>query len=597
MRGDCGAIWAGILAGGKRPFLIQPDRTWSHAELEQAVRRWLARFDALGLGAGDRVLMCLGDDMLVISCFVAALLDGKVPVNLSPDTPAAKLLALGRAAGARALVHDASVSLPEDGEELARIACVPADVRAGRGLLASLTPRDRLAELGLGGPVAARAPLCPASDDGLAYLLFTSGTTSAPVGVKISRANLFANLATISRLFGYSESSRIFNDMMLAHADGMIQGPVLALACGGAVVRAGGFALHRLEAWLGQVRAARATHVITVPTIWTMIDQHAAHDDYFDAPECVSLQSVAAKLPEALWARLESRFGMPIANHYGLTETVASALYAGPHTAMGGFGSIGKPVDCMARIDPDAGGVEGELQLRGANVSPGYWQDPARDAASFTTDGWLKTGDLARLNNDGSYAIIGRRKNVMLVGGILVRPDEIDEIMMQHPAVSASVTVGLGDAVFGEVPATAVVLKAAVDEAALHEHARANLEQRKQPRLIAVVDEIPRGLSGKPQLASLRETLMARQAAPEAGPHPVDDLAAELLALAAGVFRVPVAGLTLSAGPEDVAGWDSFSHINLVLEAEMRFGVRIPAARIAGIATLSDLHDAVRELL
>jgi long-chain acyl-CoA synthetase len=450
----------------------------------------------------------------------------------------------------------------------------------------------------LGGlPDKGRDPRLPGDPDGLAYVLFTSGTTSSPSGVQITRGNLFANLATLSRLFDYDARSRIFNDMILAHADGMIQGPVIALANRCAVIRSGGFTLAGMEKWLGRVRQSRASHIITVPTIWAMIDAYAAHDDYFDAPECTHLMSVAAKLPEELWTRLEARFELPVYNQYGLTETVASALYAGPQAEMGMFGTVGKPVDCEARIDPAASGNEGELQLRGAQVFPGYWQDPVRTAQSFTADGWLKTGDLARLRDDGSFDILARIKSVIMMGGFLIRPDEIDEAMLRHPAVRESVTVGVADAMFDEVPVTAVVLQEQAGEEELTAHARAYLESQKVPKRIVALPEIPRGDSGKARLSELR-ALMGGAAIGEAE-RPADDgtdLESQVIALAAEVFRVDPALLSPRSRGGSVPGWDSFSQLNFLMAAEDRFKVAVPASLVAQIETIADMVGAIRQL-
>jgi len=197
----------------------------------------------------------------------------------------------------------------------------------------------------------------------------------------ITRGNLFANIRTIARVLGVDASSRLFNDMLLAHADGLVQGPLMALATGAALIRAGDFSVPGMEDWLNVVRREGATHFTSVPTVWTLIDRYARHDDYFAAPEVRILSSVAAALDPALWARLEARFGRRLVNQYGLTETVTSALYAGPHEEAGAFGTIGRPVDCEARIEAVEGGTSvGELQLRGANVFPGYWRNAERHA-------------------------------------------------------------------------------------------------------------------------------------------------------------------------------------------------------------------------
>lgn len=587
-------FWKTIEHGKKRDFLVLPQQRVSYADLREMTGQWLGWFTSAGISPGDRLVIRTADEVAAVTAFIAALLDGVVPVVLTADTPDARLAGVVDAVEPAGVVADALP--PGLDARITPLAVVPAAITGGR----SWFPRRQRAPLlaFLPQSVAHRAPHLPADDTGLAYLLFTSGTTAAPTGVQITRANLLANLATQTRLFGYDSNARIFNDMILAHADGLIQGPVQALDCGGAVIRAGGFDLARIEQWLGRVRAERASHVITVPTVWAMIDRYAAHDDYFDAPECRMLLSCAAHLPEDLWRRLEARFARPVCNQYGLTETVVTSLWAGPHPAMGGVGTIGKAIDGEARVaDADAAGT-GELQLRGDNVFPGYWRDPARTAASFTDDGWFRTGDLARKLADGSYAYMGRIKTVIMAGGFLIRPEEIDEAMLRHPAVAESVTTGIEDDLFGEVPVTAVVLAhgtAAVDESALAAHARAFLEAQKVPKRIVIVSAIARGPSGKPVLADVRRLLTASVVG---DPRPTNqqDLTAAVTALAADVFRVSAEALAPASGRGSVAGWDSFSQLNFVFAVEHHFGLSIPAARVATIETIADMVRTVQDL-
>lgn len=580
------SLWDSILQRPSAEFCVQPDATFSYRDLDGAIRQWLTLFDTHGIGEGERIVIRTIDEQVAITGFMAAILDGVVPVLLSSDTPARRVQSLCATVEARLLVTDAGFEPEQPAPPLVRLA-KPAPSRGWLGRKGGMVP-------GLGCEAAKRVPHLPADPAGLAYILFTSGTTAAPSGVCITRGNLLANLATLTRVFGYDAKSRIFNDMILAHADGMIQGPVLAALNGCAVIRSGGFQLGQIEPWLNRVRTTRATHVITVPTIWAMIDGYAEHDDYFDASECRSLLSVAAKLPEPLWRRIEARFKRPLFNQYGLTETVASATYAGPHPEMGALGTIGKPIDCEARIDPAAAGP-GELHLRGEQIFAGYWRNPERTAASFTADGWLKTGDLAELRDDGSYEILGRIKAVIMAGGFLIRPDEIDEAMLLHPAVQECATVGMPDAMFGEVPVTAIVTRSPIDEVALADHARTYLEERKVPKRIVVLDSIPRGESGKANLSALRQLL--EKAAPETAPDRSGGSTLEaVISAAAEVFRVSPDLLSPRTAQGDVPGWDSFSQISLMIAVEQSLGIRIPASRVAMIRTLGDLVGTVEDL-
>lgn len=548
------SMWQTIVEATDRPYLLAPAQSLTYRDFGSLVAAELQRFDDAGLEPGDRVLICTADEMAAIALFTTALLDGLVPVMLAPETPDERLAAIS--------------SVVEPG-----LTCRGASPHA---------------------PSHGRAPRLPDTPDALAYILFTSGTTQSPSGVTISHRNLLANVATLSRLFGYDADSRIFNDMVLAHADGFIQGPLIALANGATLIRSGSFSIAGMETWLGRVREMGATHVITVPTVWSLINRYARRDDYFQGSECRALLSVAAKLDTALWERLESRFGRPVYNQYGLTETVASALYAGPQREMGPSGTIGKPVDCEARIAAPSADGAGELQLRGDNIFPGYWKNPARTAESFTQDGWFKTGDVVRKRPDGAYEILGRLKTIIMMAGFLIRPEEIDEALLTHPAVAEAVTVALPDGEFGEIPATAVVLQEAASEADLTAHARRTLEPLKVPKRIVILDAMPRGISGKPDIKAILKRIEATVAEEQIAPQPADqDTANNVLRIASRVFRVDPTQLRLESNPTTVKGWDSFSHVTLLLAAEAQFGVEIAADHATDIKSLGDLVAAI----
>ena len=585
-------LWQSVKKHSASDFLITPAATLQRGDLADLVERFAAAFDAAGLSAGDRVLIVLADEATAVAAFVAALFDGLVPVMLPPDTPAPRAMAVAASVEARGAI----TSVDRQHEDWLRQIARPflrGEVSKPRGWLSRrLSAVDQIAG-SLDLPDTSRTPRLPHTPDALAYLLFTSGTTSSPSGVMITQGNMLANVQTIGRILGVDAHSRVFNDMMLAHGDGLVQGPLLALATGATLVRAGGFTVAGMEDWLNALRRAKATHFLTVPTIWSLIDRYARHDDYFDAPEFKMASSVAAAFAPALWARLEARFAIPITNQYGLTETVASALYAGAHPEAGKRGTIGRPVDCEARIVPLNGtSDEGELQLRGANIFAGYWRNPARTQETFTDDGWMRTGDLARQNPDGSFEITGRLKTVIMTAGFLIRPQEIDEAMLKHPSVVSSATVGMADAIFDEVPMTVVMLDGVADEAALTAHARLHLEPLKVPKRIVTVAEIPLGAAGKPRLDRVKELIIAALAT-STDVASLDVSAEAVLAVAADIFRAKASELSLRSTPDMVAGWDSFTQISLILALEDRFGCRIPTARAAAIRSLADALAAV----
>ncbi len=580
-------VWSQALSQPKADFLVLPNRRYRYADLTAAIGHFAHGYDARGVVTGDRVLIASTDEFASIVAFVAALLQGIVPVLVAADTKSA------RANGIRAQTDPALVVADMD---LAQAWGITAPVMS---LDLPQTPGvfGRLRAGGKGAPYGGLH--LPQTDDGLAYLMFTSGTTDAPTGVAISRRNLFANIATVARMLQIGPDSRVFNDMVLAHADGLIQGPVLALFQGASVIRGCGFSLAGLEDWLNLIRRHSATHFITVPTVWAMIDRYARHDDYFDAPEMKALISCAAKLEDPLWLRLQTRFKRAICNEYGLTETVMSALYAGPFAGMGPSGTIGMPVDCEAKVaarDPAQPDI-GELLLRGDSIFTGYWRAPGRTAQAFTHDGWLKTGDIAQKNLDGSYSYQGRMKSIINSGGLLIRPEEIDEVLLQCPRVIAAVTLGLPDADFGEIAVSAVELSGDITEAALTEFAAARLEALKIPKRIVPLASIPRGQSGKPKLQDLRQVLgdiiSAAQRQQDGGTGDLDD---QVFQIAASVFRCDAAGLDARSDADTVKGWDSFSFLGLILALEDQLGLHLPARHVAGMKNLGDVIEVVQGL-
>ena len=613
-RPDLKTVWASIYGHAKREFIRSPLGSFSYGSLADLVMRFCGCFDLEQLARGDRVVIVSANEPAAGSAFLAALLDGRVPVMLSPDSKPDRIRAICRSVEPAILVADQGLAegLGVDFPASARLIAIPSSARFETGRSGLDAARRGLARLfksetpttGLDLPADGREPLLPATDDSLAYILFTSGTTSSPSGVQISRNGLMAHLETLTRLFGYGADSRIFNATPLAHTDGLVQGLLLAAANGSVLLRPGPFSLPNLETWLDQIAAWEATHFITNPTVLTLAYRFAQHEDYFDDERFSGILSSASTLRPELWGKLEKRFGCSVFNLYGMTETVANATYAGRHPEMGPVGTIGVPVDCELRLmEIRADGsqlesaVEGEIQLRGENVFQGYWKDAERTARTFTEDGWMRTGDLARRGENGGLSIIGRVKTMINMGGQSVMPEEIDEALAAHAAVVDVATVGIADPEFEEVAVAAVVLERPTSETELAEHCRRRLEHLKVPKRILAVDRIPRGDAGKPKIVELRALLAPLLAAGEAaGPGPDDNRpvsAAAICAVAAEVFRVPADELSVNSSPATVESWDSFNQLNLMIEAENRFKVRIPASQVASIRTLGDLVTAV----
>jgi fatty-acyl-CoA synthase len=193
--------------------------------------------------------------------------------------------------------------------------------------------------------------------------------------------------------------------------------------------------------------------------------------------------------------------GVPVAQVYGVTETGPVSIVLRPDEALAHVGSVGRPArGVQVRL------VEGKVQLRAPNLARGYHRLP--DDAAFA-DGWFRTGDLARVDGDGFYEIVGRSKDLIISGGENIHPDEIEQIALADPTVAEAAVVGLPDARWGEVPVLALVARPgqAVDEARLRAALEAALARFKQPRRIAVLDALPKTALGKVRKSALAQTL------------------------------------------------------------------------------------------
>jgi long-chain acyl-CoA synthetase len=436
----------------------------------------------------------------------------------------------------------------------------------------------------------ARRPLGTAVGSDRACVLFTSGTTRAPKGAMLSHANLAAQLDDVTSVLSLGPDARIANGLVLSHTDGLIQGPLLAAWSGATLLRPDRFRVDGVSRMLRFLSEHRATHVIGAPTIYELIDRFALEGEGF-GPDIRILLSSAAPLSPALWDRLERRFRAAVVNQYGMTETVAASHFAGPFDSMGARYSIGQPVGCEARIcDPETGAeVEpegiGELCVRGASVFQGYLGN-LEATAQRLRGGWLRTGDLARKLANGSYRIEGRISTAFNSGGFLIMPEEVDDALLRAPRIRDAKTVGVKNDAFGAVAVSFVVFDGPDDTANLFDHCRAQLESWKVPKKIVPIDSIPVLPSGKADMQQLRNRATQHVQARPGQPLLSDELVKVLLE---ELFHMDPGTVEHHLGPEEIPGWDSYSHTMLILELEERLGMQITAREAQSIETVGDV--------
>ncbi len=354
-------------------------------------------------------------------------------------------------------------------------------------------------------------PARPAAGDD-ALLMYTSGTTGRPKGVRLTHANLLAGGRNVAAGHGLEPRDRALCTLPLYHINGLcvtLYGPLVS---GGSTVLPERFSA---SGFWGQVTGSRCTWASLVPTQVAYLLHGAGARDAADALRFV--RSASAPLAPDVHRAFEARFGLPLIETMGLTETAAQIATNPMPPAARRVGSPGRATGCELRVagSPHA---EGEILVRGPNVMAGYFRDAAATAAALDADGWLRTGDLGRLDGDGFLWVTGRLKELIIRGGENIAPREIDEALLAHPHVLEAAAFGRACADYGERVEAAVVRVPGthVEEATLLAACEATLGAFRCPERVHFLDELPKGPSGKIQRLRCAELCAAADA-----PRPV----------------------------------------------------------------------------
>lgn len=367
---------------------------------------------------------------------------------------------------------------------------------------------DPAADQIAGAPAAGDAPSPAPSPEATALLMYTSGTTGRPKGVMLTQANLAANAQAIGTEHALGPQDRVLGVLPLYHINAFAVTMLAPLAHGGSVVLAPRFSA---STYWQQALDHGCTWINVVPTIIAFLLEGEAPPRAATAAIRFCRSASAALPPEHLRA-FEQKFGIGIIETMGLTETVAPAFSNPLEPAARKLGAVGRASGCAARIidkglQPVPDGSSGEIAIRGPNVMRGYYKNPEATAQSFTPDGWLRTGDLGHRDADGFFFVTGRIKELIIKGGENIAPREIDEVLLQHPAVLDAAAVGMPDPHYGQEILACVVLREGqdCDAAALRAFCLERLGRYKTPAEIRFVRELPRGPSGKVQRLKLLE--------------------------------------------------------------------------------------------
>ena len=461
------------------------EATFSYRELDDASARVAAFLESRSIGAGDRVGVMLPNVPEFAAVYFGVLRAGAVVVPLNPLLKArevayhltdseARLAFAWHAAATEATLGAATV-----GAEVVEIH--PATFL---DILTRHTPSENVADRGA---------------DDTAVILYTSGTTGRPKGAELTHGSLLRNAEVVqSDLVQLEPDDVVFGGLPLFHSFGQTCTLNVAMAAGATLALLPRFDAQTAVAVLG---TTKATVFAGVPTMYSAFLALPEPPDLPDLRLCIS---GGAALPVEVLHRFEERFGCQVLEGYGLSETspVASFNRLGRDRKPG---SIGKPVTGVELqvVDDDGRplgiGDVGEIAIRGHNVMKGYWRKPDETAAVLGADGWFRTGDVGKADEDGYYFILDRKKDLVIRGGFNIYPSEIEEVLYEHAAVADAAVVGVPHPELGEEVAAVITLKPATKatEDELRDFVKRQVAPYKYPRVVRIVDALPKGPTGK----------------------------------------------------------------------------------------------------
>ena len=488
-RGDKGAT-AIAVPGGPR---------LTYGQLREQVEAAADGLAQLGLGRGRRIALVLPNSVETIVLFLAAATTGTAaPLNHAYKEEEFRFYL--EDTEATALV------VPPGGGEAARRA-----LPAGAVLVEAATDAAGRVVLESSSPRAGSRTASAAGADDVALVLHTSGTTSRPKLVPLRQRNLAFSAENIARTYNLGADDVALCVMPLFHIHGLMASTMATFWSGGTVVVPPAF--DAMTFWPAAAEHG-ATWYSAVPTMHQMLLLRNRGERPHGAERLRFIRSSSSALAPEVMRQLESRFGAPVLEAYGMTEAshqmASNPLPPGERRA----GTVGVETGIRIAVMDERGNVlaprtHGEVVIQGPSIIDAYANNPDANAKSFT-DGWFRTGDLGFLDGDGYLSLVGRLKEMINRGGEKIAPREIDDVLLQHPAVAEAVAFGIPHAAWGEEVAAAVVLKSPATEKELVAFARERLADHKVPKKLYLVEKIPRTATGKIQRRSVADALLAR---------------------------------------------------------------------------------------
>ena len=572
---DPGAV--AILAPGRLPL--------TYARLYHHVHDTCRTLNGWGFGRNDRVALIgpSGPEMAVAFTAIAA---SATCAPLNPFYRASELDFYLSDLDAQALIIQAGLDSPA--RTVARhrgiaIMELTPNLQAEAGIF-SLTGENRSRPLSTGF----------AQPDDIALVLHTSGTTARPKKVPLTHANVCISARNIVAALSLTSRDRCLNVMPLYHIHGLVAGILTSLTGGGSVICPPRFDGDTFFAWLDEFHP---TWYTAAPTLHQAILSYAKdHKDVVGRCPLRFIRSTSAALPPQVMSELERVFAAPVIEAYSMTEAAHQVCSNPLPPRPRKVGSVGLAMGPAVAIMDEEGNLLGpetigEVVIRGPSITRGYEGTPTADAASFR-DGWFRTGDQGVLDSDGYLFIKGRLKEIINRGGEKISPREVDEILMDHPAVVEAVTFSLPHLMLGEDVAAAVVLRenGNATEAEIRQYAATRLADFKVPCRVLIVDELPKGPTGKLRRLELAEEfgpLLKMQFVP-----PCTPMEKELARIWAGLLDVDRVGIHDNFFE---LGGTSLTAVRMFAEIQSLSGRNLPLATLFQAPTIKQMVDVLKQ--
>ena len=484
-------------------FLDPPLQRVTYKELDTLIDQTAGYLLDLGVEPGDRVALQLSKSLEFILLHLATLRLGAISLPLNLSYPADELKYFLEDSGTKVFFTLESTKekiqsmLPELNELQECILLDPSQPDKVQLRINEYSSHHKLVQ----------ADSHPFST---AVIIYTSGTTGRPKGAEITYANLNSNLEALHEAWGWEPDDILMHVLPIFHVHGLFVALHGALYAGATTLFMREFNAQKA---LEMLSNGQCTVFMAVPTIHKrLLDVPDA--DRFNLSHVRLITSGSDRLPDEVFTGFQNTFGYTLLERYGMTETGMNC--SNPLQGERRMGSVGMslPGIEVRIVHSESGeilpiGEIGDVQLRGPNIFKGYWQQPDKTSASFSADGWFKTGDLGYIEADGYLTLCGRSKDLIISGGLNIYPPEVERVLIEHPAVRDCAVIGCLDPEWGEKVIAIVVPKSnvLVTDEELIRFCREKLAPYKSPKAIVFRDDLPRNAMGKVQKAILRKEI------------------------------------------------------------------------------------------